>query len=92
MIQAHDLRERIMETAQLQNFLCILFWTPLTPQFDPFKIIYNTHKEKWTTNELVSMCVQEEGRLNQEGQLHKVIFFSNNPKKKNPFPKGKKGS
>lgn len=75
-----------------QIFLVHFILNSLTPQFGPFKIIVNTHKEKWTTNVLVSVCVQEQGRLNQEVQLHKMVFFSNNPKKKKPFPKGKKGS
>ena len=64
----------------------------LPPQFGLFKISYNTQKDKWATNELVSMCVvQEEGRLKQEGQLHKVNLVSNNPSNKKQFPKGKKG-
>jgi len=32
----------------------------------PFKISYNTHKDKWSINELLSMCVQEEERLIME--------------------------
>ncbi|RVW63854.1 Retrovirus-related Pol polyprotein from transposon TNT 1-94 [Vitis vinifera] len=32
----------------------------------PFKISYNTQKEKWTLNELIAQCVQEEERLKQE--------------------------
>ncbi|KAL5831966.1 hypothetical protein ACOSQ4_017320 [Xanthoceras sorbifolium] len=34
--------------------------------YRPFKISYNTHKDKWSVNELMTMCVQEEGRLLQE--------------------------
>ena len=28
---------------------------------------YNTQKDKWTLNELISHCVQEEERLKREG-------------------------
>ena len=31
-----------------------------------FKIFYNTHKDKWSINELMIMCVQEEKRLVME--------------------------
>ncbi|XP_074342958.1 uncharacterized protein LOC141680707 [Apium graveolens] len=30
------------------------------PQFEHFVMSYNTQKEKWTLNELISHCVQEE--------------------------------
>ena len=32
-------------------------------QFNQFKVSYNTQKDKWTLNELISHCVQEEDRL-----------------------------
>ncbi|XP_038698010.1 uncharacterized protein LOC119995568 [Tripterygium wilfordii] len=34
--------------------------------YGPFKITYNTHKDKWSINELMAMCVQEEERLKNE--------------------------
>ncbi|KAK2980095.1 hypothetical protein RJ640_004091 [Escallonia rubra] len=40
-----------------------LIMTSLPAQFGPFKINYNTQKEKWEMSELISMCVQEEERL-----------------------------
>ena len=43
-----------------------LILNSLPSQYGPFKILYNTHKEKWSINELLIMCVQEEGRLAQE--------------------------
>ncbi|CAH9119204.1 unnamed protein product [Cuscuta europaea] len=33
--------------------------------FDPFKVRYNCQKEKWSLNELISYCVQEEERMKQ---------------------------
>ncbi|XP_060960785.1 uncharacterized protein LOC133031320 [Cannabis sativa] len=38
----------------------------LPPQFSQFKVSYNCQREKWTLNELISFCVQEEERLKQE--------------------------
>ena len=35
----------------------------LPQQYGPFKISYNTYKDNWSINELLTMCVQEEGRL-----------------------------
>ncbi|XP_039117617.1 uncharacterized protein LOC120253350 [Dioscorea cayenensis subsp. rotundata] len=32
-------------------------------QYNAFKISYNTHKYKWSINELLTMCVAEEERL-----------------------------
>ncbi|KAK2982622.1 hypothetical protein RJ640_015001 [Escallonia rubra] len=41
--------------------------TSLPPaQFGPFKINYNTQKEKWKMSELIYMCVQEDERLKSE--------------------------
>ncbi|KAG6397431.1 hypothetical protein SASPL_143598 [Salvia splendens] len=37
----------------------------LPHQFDHFKVSYNTVKDKWSLNELISHCVQEEERLKQ---------------------------
>ena len=28
-----------------------------SPQYSPFKISYNTHKDKWSINELLATCV-----------------------------------
>ena len=52
-----------------ESFLVMFVLNSLPPQFSQFKISYNTHKETWTLNELISMCVQEEERLKQEGLL-----------------------
>lgn len=31
-------------------------------QYGPFKITYNTRKDKWSINQPLIMCAQEEGR------------------------------
>ena len=42
-----------------------------------------THKEKWYINELLTMCVQEEGKLNQERiESAHLVTQENKPDKK----------
>ena len=72
------LREHIMEMRDIvvqlksleiemsESFLVHFILNSLPFEYEPFKISYNTHKEKWSVNELLTMCVQEKGRLNQE--------------------------
>ncbi|RVW32685.1 Retrovirus-related Pol polyprotein from transposon TNT 1-94 [Vitis vinifera] len=48
------------------SFLVHFILNTLPPQYGSFKISYNTHKDKWSINELMTMCVQEEGRLLME--------------------------
>ncbi|XP_019155832.1 PREDICTED: uncharacterized protein LOC109152642 [Ipomoea nil] len=71
-------REHIMElrdiVAQLKtlgvdmsdDFVVYYALYILPSPYGPFKIYYNTHKEKWSINNLMTMCVQEEGRLVME--------------------------
>nr|CAN67457.1 hypothetical protein VITISV_039473 [Vitis vinifera] len=49
-----------------EDILVHLVLISLPTQFSPFKISYNKQKEKWTLNELIAQCVQEEERLKQE--------------------------
>lgn len=35
-------------------------------EYVPFKILYNTHKDKWSINELMTMCVQEKDKIVME--------------------------
>ncbi|KAM6563696.1 hypothetical protein CsatB_023694 [Cannabis sativa] len=71
-------REYIMEMSHLasklkalklelsDDLLVHLVLISLPPQFSQFKVSYNCQREKWTLNELISFCVQEEERLKQE--------------------------
>ena len=73
-----NIREYIMEMSNLvtrlkalklefsKDILVHLILISLPTQFSPFKISYNTQKEKWTLNELIAQCVQEKERLKQE--------------------------
>uniref|UniRef100_A0A2N9GQF3 Integrase catalytic domain-containing protein n=1 Tax=Fagus sylvatica TaxID=28930 RepID=A0A2N9GQF3_FAGSY len=55
-----------LEVAMSESFLVHYILNTLPHQYGPFKISYNTHKDKWSINELMTMCVQEEGRLVME--------------------------
>ena len=59
-------RLKSLEIEMSESFLVHFILYSLPSEFGPFKISYNTRKEKWSINELLTMCVQEEGRLNQE--------------------------
>ncbi|KAF7154829.1 hypothetical protein RHSIM_Rhsim01G0099400 [Rhododendron simsii] len=50
-----------------ESFLVQFILNSLPTQFGPFKIHYNTNKDKWSLNELTNMCVQEEVRLRGKG-------------------------
>ena len=49
-----------------ESFLVHFILNTLPHQYKPFKISYNTHKDKWSINELMTTCVQEEKRLVME--------------------------
>ena len=61
---AHKLKGMGMEISE--GFLVHFIMTSLPVQFGPFKINYNTQKDKWQMSELIAMCVQEEERLKVE--------------------------
>ncbi|KAI9157562.1 hypothetical protein LWI28_024483 [Acer negundo] len=48
------------------DLLVHLILISLPAQYGQFKVSYNCQKEKWTLNELISYCVQEEERLKQD--------------------------
>ena len=55
-----------LEVEMSESFLVHFILNTLPPQYGPFKISYKTHKDKWSINELMTMCVQDEGRLMME--------------------------
>ncbi|RVX05968.1 Retrovirus-related Pol polyprotein from transposon TNT 1-94 [Vitis vinifera] len=73
-----NVREYIMEMSHLasklkalklelsDDLLVHLVLISLPAQFNQFKVSYNCQKDKWTLNELISFCVQEEERLKQD--------------------------
>ncbi|KAF1867940.1 hypothetical protein Lal_00042407 [Lupinus albus] len=48
------------------DLLAHLVLISLPTQFSQFKISYNCQKDKWSLNELILYCVQEEERMKQE--------------------------
>uniref|UniRef100_A0A2N9J7I7 Integrase catalytic domain-containing protein n=1 Tax=Fagus sylvatica TaxID=28930 RepID=A0A2N9J7I7_FAGSY len=58
-----------LEVEMSESFLVHYILNTLPHQYGPFKISYNTHKEKWSINELMTMCVQE-GRETGDGTGH----------------------
>ena len=61
---ANKLKSMDMEISE--GFLVHFIMTSLPSQFGPFKINYNTQKEKWKMSELIAMCVQKKERLKIE--------------------------
>lgn len=72
-----------------EGFLVHFIMTSLPAQFGPFKINYNTQKEKWKMSELIAMCVQEEERLKVEKP--DVAHLTTTHHKNKRFHKGGKG-
>ncbi|XP_070029242.1 uncharacterized protein [Nicotiana sylvestris] len=78
LISVRGVREHIMKTPDLEaqwktlevemseTFLVHYILNSLPQQYAPFNISYNTYKDKWSINELLTMCVQEDGRLSME--------------------------
>jgi len=46
-----------------ESFQVHFILNTLLSKYGSFEISYNTHKDKWSINELMTMCVQEEERL-----------------------------
>ena len=73
-----NIREYIMEMSHIasklkglklelsDDLLVHLVLISLPPKFSQFQVSYNCQKEKWSLNELISFCVQEEERLKQD--------------------------
>ncbi|XP_027157958.1 uncharacterized protein LOC113759580 [Coffea eugenioides] len=49
-----------------ESFLVHFILNSFLSEYTPLKISYNTHKDKWSINELLTMCVQEAERLKHE--------------------------
>lgn len=77
---ANKLKGMDMEISE--GFLIHFIMTSLPAQFSPFKINYNTQREKWKMSELIAMCVQEEERLKVEKPDVAYVTTTTNPEKK----------
>ncbi|RVW94724.1 Retrovirus-related Pol polyprotein from transposon TNT 1-94 [Vitis vinifera] len=83
-----------MDMAISKGFLVHFIMTSLPSQFGPFKINYNTQKDKWKMSELIAMCVQEEERLKVEkpDMAHLTIGPNKKSFKKGKGKKNKQGN
>ncbi|XP_027338111.1 uncharacterized protein LOC113852052 [Abrus precatorius] len=54
---------KALEVTIFDSFLVHYILCTLPHQYAPFKISYNTDTNKWSINELLTMCAQEEERL-----------------------------
>ncbi|XP_074321767.1 uncharacterized protein LOC141658944 [Silene latifolia] len=91
-----NIREYIMEMSHIasklkalkldlsEDLLVHLVLISLPKKFNHFTVSYNCQKEKWTLNELISHCVQEEERLKQEKteSAHLASFSKDGKKRK----------
>jgi hypothetical protein len=64
-MQMRDIAAQLktLEIDMPEVFLVHYILIALPSPFELFIISYNTHKDKWSINELLTMCVQEEERL-----------------------------
>ena len=81
---------RALKLELLEDLLIHLVLISQPSQFSQFKISYNFQKEKWSLNELISYCVQEEERLKQERTESAHVLSTSKDKgkrKRNEEPK-----
>lgn len=55
-----------LEVEMSESFIVHYILNTIPQWYEPFKISYNTRKYKWSINELIIMCVQENIRLIME--------------------------
>ncbi|XP_024043248.1 uncharacterized protein LOC112099945 [Citrus clementina] len=80
-----------LEIEMSESFLVYFILNSVPNEYVPFKISYNTHKEKWSLNELLTMCVKKEERLKHE-KLKSAYLTSHvkgNTQKSKSVPKDK---
>ena len=59
IMQIRDVAAQLktLEVEMFETFLVRYILNALPQAYRPFKISYNTHKDKWSINELLNMCV-----------------------------------
>ena len=83
---------KTLEVEMSESFLVHYVLNTLPHQYGPFKISYNTHKDKWLINELMTMCVQKEERLMMEqGKSSQSALLAMQGKNKNQAKQKGKG-
>ncbi|KAL5777234.1 hypothetical protein ACOSP7_010160 [Xanthoceras sorbifolium] len=59
IMQMRDIAAQLkkLKVDMSESFLVHYILNTLPQQYEPFKISYNIHKDKWSINELMTMCV-----------------------------------
>ncbi|VFQ80065.1 unnamed protein product [Cuscuta campestris] len=70
-----------------EGFLVHFIMTSLPASFEAFKVNYNTQKVKWSMNELIAMCVQEEKYLKLDKPDVAYVMTANPKKRKDNVDK-----
>ena len=84
-----NIKEYIMEMSHLTSKLKTLklelskVLISFPTQFSQFKVSYNCQKDIWFLNELISHCVQEEKRINQDKAESAHLTITSKDKRKN---------
>ncbi|XP_019152212.1 PREDICTED: uncharacterized protein LOC109149043 [Ipomoea nil] len=89
IMQLRDIAAQLKELEIIlpDDYLVLFALDTLPQEYNPFKISYNTHKDEWSINQLITMCTQEETRLVTE--LGESAFMATTrPKRKCGKPKG----
>ena len=63
-----------LEVSMSKSFLVHYILCTLLPQYSPFKISCNTHEDKWSINELLTMCVRTRGGATTHGTRGEGAF------------------
>ncbi|KAK9111000.1 hypothetical protein Scep_018519 [Stephania cephalantha] len=79
---------KTLEVDMSESFLVHYILNTLPPQYAPFKISYNTHKDKRSINELTTMCVQEDRLIMEQGKSS-VLLVTDKKKDREADWKGK---
>ncbi|XP_061357676.1 uncharacterized protein LOC133301984 [Gastrolobium bilobum] len=64
-----------------ENFLVQFILNSLLSEYGPFRMNYNTMKDKWDVHELHNMLVQEETRIKNQG-IHSINYVKHQGAKK----------
>ena len=79
-----------LEVDVSKSFLVHFILNTLPPEYGSFKNSYNTHKNKWSINELMTICVQEEERLIMKMGESALLKISCGKKKTTKFQANQK--
>lgn len=61
----------------------------LPSNFEQLKVSYNTQNEKWTLDDLISICAQEEARIKKNQMINHINFMQADRGKKPMYQHGK---